>query len=121
MQWREEQLLELLRNEKMKTGDLVDRANMSKTTALKYLESLKARGVVGCEMVGPTKLWFSTEGKKGADDDDGAPERVRAELERHIHIDKRVLEMLEEIERETGIGLNILVDKNGMRLIFERG
>lgn len=121
MQWREEQLLELLRNEKMKTGDLVDRANMSKTTALKYLESLKARGVVGCEMVGPTKLWFSTKEKKGSDDDDCAPERVHVELEKHIYIDKRVPEMLEEIERATGIGLNILVDKKGVRLIFVEG
>ena len=121
MQWREKPLLELLGNEKVKTGDLVDRANMSKTTALKYLESLKARGVVGCEMVGPTKLWFSTEEKKGSDDGNGTPERVHVELERQIYIDKRVPEMLEEIERETGIGLNILVNKNGMRLIFEEG
>lgn len=117
MQWREQELLDILRNETLKTGDLVDRANMSKTTALKYLESLKARGFIECKMVGPTKLWSCTE----AENEMGGEipvTRIPAELERYIHIDKRVLETLEEFESDTGKVLNILVDKTGMSLIL---
>ena len=118
MQWREQELLDILRNETLKTGDLVDRANMSKTTALKYLESLRAKGYIDCKMVGPTKLWFCTEARK-VTGEKMPTTKMRAELVRYIHIDKRVLETLEEFERDTGKGLNILVDKNGMRLILD--
>ena len=117
MQWREQELLDILRNETLKTGDLVDRVNMSKTTALKYLESLKARGFIDCKMVGPTKLWFCPEVEKEISE--MLPiRRMPAELKRYIHIDKRVLKMLEEFERDTGKELGILVDKTGMSLIL---
>jgi len=118
MGWRENELLDVLGNKRLKTGDLVERSNMSKTTALKYLESLRARGRVGCEMIGPTKLWFRTGAKQEADEADLPVEGRYTELERHIYVDKRVLGLLEEFERVTGVELNILVDKNGMRLIF---
>lgn len=119
MQWREEELLDVLRNETLKTGDIVDRANMSKTTALKYLESLRARGFIDCKMVGPTKLWFRTEVKKEVEGKEMPGEDGRDELEMYIYIDKRVLEILEEFERNTETELNILVDKSGMRLILK--
>ena len=41
------------------------------------------------------------------------------ELERYIYVDKRVLKILEEFERNTGIELNILVDKNGVGVTFK--
>ena len=31
---------------------------MCKVTALKYLGELKEKGLVDCEMIGPTKIWF---------------------------------------------------------------
>ncbi|MCD6206543.1 MAG: hypothetical protein J7J06_00955 [Methanosarcinales archaeon] len=121
MQWREKQLLDILKNGTLKTGDVIDRANMSKTTALKYLESLRARGHIGCKMIGPTKLWYCMEEEKKVDEGGGAREMVRAELKKYIYIDKRVFEILEEFEDDAGIELNILVDKDGMRLIFTEG
>ena len=36
MQWREQELLDVLRNETLKTGDPADRVDVSRTTALKY-------------------------------------------------------------------------------------
>ncbi len=71
-------------------------------------------------MVGPTKLWSCTEARNEISG--GMPvTRMPAELDRYIHIDKRVLEMLEEFERDTGKELNILVDKTGMSLILNEG
>ncbi len=117
MQWREQELLDVLRNKTLKTGDLVDRVNMSKTTALKCLESLRARGFIDCRMIGPTKLWFRMEAQKEVDEV-VSTKKMPAELKRCIHIDKGVLEMLEEFERDTGNGLNILVDKSRMSLVL---
>jgi predicted ArsR family transcriptional regulator len=117
MQWREQELLDVLRNETLKTGDIIDRVNMSKTTALKYLESLRAKGYIDCKMVGPTKLWSYTEAENEMRRETHI-KRMPAELKRYIHIDKRVLEMLEEFEIDTGKELNILVDKTGMSLIL---
>ena len=57
MLWREKHLLEILEAGKLNTTEVVERANMSKATALKYLEGLKGMGLVKCEMIGPTKLW----------------------------------------------------------------
>ncbi len=118
MQWREKELLDILKNETLKTGDIVDRANMSKTTALKYLESLRAKGLIDCKTVGPTKLWFHIKAKEEIKEGT-SKKRLHTELEKYIYIDKRVLGLLEEFERNMGIELNIVVDKNGMRLIFK--
>ncbi len=57
MLWREKHLLEILEAGKLSTTEVVERASMSKATALKYLGGLKAKGLVNCEMIGPTKLW----------------------------------------------------------------
>jgi hypothetical protein len=57
MLWREKHLLEILEAGKLNTTKVVERANMSKATALKYLEGLKGRELIKCEMIGPTKLW----------------------------------------------------------------
>lgn len=57
MLWREKHLLEILEAGKLSTTEVVERASMSKATALKYLEGLKGSGLVNCEKIGPTKLW----------------------------------------------------------------
>lgn len=58
MHWREKDLLAAMQEEKLTTSEIVSRVNMCKVTALKYLEILQERGLVDCEMIGPTKIWF---------------------------------------------------------------
>ncbi len=58
MHWRETELLNILKNGKATTSDIVSRAHMSKVTALKYLEVLKEKNMVDNEIIGPTKVWF---------------------------------------------------------------
>lgn len=58
MHWREQELLDVLKEGKFTSTELVDRVNMSKVTALKYLEILKDKGLVDCEAVGSAKVWF---------------------------------------------------------------
>ena len=64
MHWREKELLEAIKKGKMTTTEIVDRVNMSKVTALKYLEGLKANGLVDYEEIGPAKVWFLKTGEK---------------------------------------------------------
>lgn len=58
MHWREKQLLNVIQNGKRTTTDIIKRVNMSKVTALKYLENLRESGLVDYEEVGPSKIWF---------------------------------------------------------------
>lgn len=58
MHWREKELLYVLQKGKATTSELVQRVNMSKVTALKYLEILKEKCLVDFEEIGPTKIWF---------------------------------------------------------------
>jgi PleD family two-component response regulator len=64
MHWRENELLETIKKGKMTTTEIVNRVNMSKVTALKYLEELRANGLVDYDEVGPAKVWFLKTGKK---------------------------------------------------------
>ena len=64
MHWREKELLEAIKKGKMTTTEIVDRVNMSKVTALKYLEGLKSNGLVDYEEIGPAKVWFLKTGEK---------------------------------------------------------
>lgn len=57
MHWREKQLVDVLQDGKLTTSNILDRVNMSRVTALKYLVSLQERNVVTCEEVGPVKIW----------------------------------------------------------------
>lgn len=59
--WREKQLLELLQDRVVSTATIVDEADMSKATVLKYLEGLRGQGLVSTKMIGPTKLWWATK------------------------------------------------------------
>ena len=44
-------MLEIIKAGKLNTTEVVERADMSKATALKYLEGLKGMGLVKCEMI----------------------------------------------------------------------
>jgi PleD family two-component response regulator len=58
MNWREKELLDVLKKGKLTTSDIVAGVNMSKATALKYLDGLKEKGLVDCEEIGTAKIWF---------------------------------------------------------------
>jgi PleD family two-component response regulator len=64
MHWREKQLIGAIQEGKLSTSEVVSRVNMSKVTALKYLEILSEKGLIECEKIGPTKLWSLSKGKK---------------------------------------------------------
>jgi len=58
MHWREKELLNILKQGKLTTPEIVSRINMSKTTALKYLDSMKEKNLVDGEEIGTAKIWF---------------------------------------------------------------
>ncbi len=58
MHWREKELLKVLKNGKLTTTEIVARVNMSKATALKYLDGMKEKNLVDGEEIGTTKIWF---------------------------------------------------------------
>ncbi len=57
MHWREKELLDAIKKDKMTTSEIVESVNMSKVTALKYLEVLKEKGLVDYEEIGNAKIW----------------------------------------------------------------
>ena len=58
MHWREKELLDVLKQGKLTTSEIVGRVNMSKVTALKYLDGLKEKNLVDGEEIGTAKIWF---------------------------------------------------------------
>jgi PleD family two-component response regulator len=58
MHWREKELLKVLKQGKMTTTEIVGRVNMSKATALKYLDGMKEINLVDGEEIGTAKIWF---------------------------------------------------------------
>ena len=89
MHWREKELLYALQEGELTTSELVQRVNMSKVTALKYLETLKKIYLVDFKEIGPTKIWFlQSEGKTTkkvikvlvADDDKNVVDIIRDSL-----------------------------------------
>ena len=64
MHWREKELLNVLKQGKMTTTEIVGRVNMSKATALKYLAGMKEKNLVDGEEIGTAKIWYlKTEGE----------------------------------------------------------
>jgi PleD family two-component response regulator len=57
MHWREKELLNVLKQGKLTTSEIVSRVNMSKATALKYLDSMKEKNLVDGEEIGTAKIW----------------------------------------------------------------
>jgi len=64
MHWREKELLNVVKNGKQTTSEIVNRVNMSKVTALKYLEGLREKKLVDYEEIGTAKIWFLTTGEE---------------------------------------------------------
>ena len=58
MHWREKELLDALKEGKLTTTEIVCGVNMSKATALKYLDGMKEKNLVDCEEIGTAKIWF---------------------------------------------------------------
>jgi PleD family two-component response regulator len=58
MHWREKELLNVLKQGKLTTTEIVGRVNMSKATALKYLDNMKEKNLVDGEEIGTAKIWF---------------------------------------------------------------
>lgn len=84
MEWRENELYRIIAREgRIKTVDIVAKANMCKVTALKYLRILREKGLVDYELIGPTKVWFTKRQKSR----ETPPEVIR---------------LLREIEKLTG-------------------
>lgn len=89
MHWREKELLDAIKSEKLTTSDIVGRVHMCKATALKYLESLRKQGFVECQEEGITKIWYlKKEGSTNkkikvlvADDDRNVLNIIRYSLE----------------------------------------
>jgi PleD family two-component response regulator len=90
MHWREKELLRVVNEGKLTTSEIVSRVNMSKVTALKYLEALKEKSIVDYEEIGTAKIWFlKTEEKKSekkikvlvADDDENVINIIRDSVE----------------------------------------
>ncbi|HMB45349.1 MAG TPA: response regulator [Candidatus Methanoperedens sp.] len=67
MHWREKELLNVLKYGKLTTTEIVGRVNMSKATALKYLDSMKEKNLVDGEEIGTAKIWFLKTGEEVVD------------------------------------------------------
>ncbi len=89
MHWREKELLDVINEKRMTTSEIVSMVNMSKVTALKYLEVLNEKGLVDCEEIGTAKIWFLKKDKKKiekkikvlvADDDKNVTNIIRYSL-----------------------------------------
>lgn len=108
MHWREKELLEVLQKGKLTTSEIVSRVNMSKVTALKYLEGMREKKLVDCEAVGSAKVWFlrTKEGKTGkkirvlvADDDRSVIQIISDSLEPEL------FEVMEAVNGKEALGM----------------
>jgi PleD family two-component response regulator len=64
MHWREKELLNVVKEGKLTTSEIVTRVNMSKVTALKYLECLREKKLVDFQEIGTAKIWFLISGEE---------------------------------------------------------
>jgi PleD family two-component response regulator len=108
MHWRERELLAVVRKGRLTTSEIVSRVNMSKVTALKYLENLKEKNLVDYEEIGPTKVWFlkTEEGEIEkkikvlvADDDKNVISIIRDSLATEL------FEVLEAVNGKEALGM----------------
>ncbi|MFZ2071045.1 MAG: hypothetical protein WAV32_05535 [Halobacteriota archaeon] len=119
MHWREKELLELLKGRKLNTSEVVKRADMSKTTTLKYLEGLKGKGLITCEMIGPTKLWSranDAEEVEAVNVNKTEKTHEQSRIEEFVHVDREIFKLLDEFERATGERLEVVINKEGIKL-----
>jgi PleD family two-component response regulator len=108
MHWREKELLNILKRGKLTTTEIVGRANMSKATALKYLEGMKEKNLVDGEEIGTAKIWFLKTGGEivenkiqvlVADDDKNVINIIR------YSIDSDKFEILEAANGKEALGM----------------
>lgn len=108
MHWREKELLNVLKRGKLTTSEIVGRVNMSKATALKYLDGMKEKNLVDGEEIGTAKIWFlKNEEKKAnnkikvliADDDKNIIKIIR------YSIDSDRFEVLEAANGKEALGM----------------
>ncbi len=120
MLWREKHLLGILEDGKLSTTEVVERACMSKATALKYLEGLKGMGLVNCEKIGPTKLWSlakeAEEEVRVENEEKTNPQVEQKRVEECISVDRRIFKLLDKFESVTGKRFEILIDQTGIKL-----
>ncbi len=109
---KEEELLEVIRSGgKLKTVDIVQKADMCKVTALKYLNNLKNSGFVDYELIGPTKLWYIV-------DKDGEGPRGRGPLSK---AGSEISELLKRFESITGKKTVVIMAGDDFVNVFESG
>jgi len=108
MHWREKELLKVLKTGKLTTSEIVGRVNMSKATALKYLDSMKEKNLVDGEEIGTSKIWFLKTGEEAvenkikvlvADDDKNIINIIR------YSIDSAKFEVLEASNGKEALGM----------------
>jgi len=102
----EKKILEVLEKNKdgLTTVGVSEKANISKTTALKYLASLKAAGKINYIEVGPAKLWRLTALQK----------RDRKTLP--TNKEKKVRSVLKEFKEIAGLLGSAVVDNDGLTI-----
>jgi len=102
----ERKILQVLKehSEGLTTVDVARKADISKTTAIKYLASLRAEGKVDFVVVGPSKLWRLKPTE--------SPKRKPVPTSRT----KKLENILEEFKRAVGLKGSVVVDNDGLTL-----
>jgi len=102
----EKKILEVLEenNDGLTTVGVAEKANISKTTALKYLASLKAAGKIDYIEVGPAKLWRLTTLQKTSN------KNIPVNKERKVRL------ILKEFKEIAGLLGSAVVDNDGLTI-----
>jgi len=102
----ERKILQVLEEHKdgLTTVHVAENADISKTTALKYLASLRAAGKIDFREVGPAKLWRLTTPRKTKD--------KRASISRT----ERIESILKEFKEAVGLEGSVVVDTDGLTI-----
>lgn len=102
----EKKILEVLEENKdgLTTVGIAEKANISKTTALKYLASLRAAGKIDYIEVGPAKLWRLTT-LQGAD---------RKSIP--VNKERKVRSVLKEFKEMAGLLGSAVMDNDGLTI-----
>ncbi len=100
----ERRIIEALEEAKdgLTTIGIAEKANISKTTALKYLASLRAAGKIDYIEVGPAKLWKLT-----------APKRMMSE-DSQVSKEEKIRSILKEFKEIAGLLGSAVVDVDGL-------
>ena len=103
----EKKILDVLRKHKdgLTTVNVAKEADISKTTAIKYLASLRAEGKVDYVEVGPSKLWRIKR-----------RERPTARRHKLASKSKKLEALLEEFKEITGVEGSAIIDSDGLTI-----